>query len=199
MTSTSTPDPKRLAILFAIGFAVVNVAFYLLSASYFDSHHQVVNGASVPVFSDAEASHLRMVFAAVSGAIAAVGFAAALERRKVGHALAGLLGLINLAGGIAALLHGLPGALIATLVVTGLVMPALAQFSYRGSRGAWAFLVAMCGVLAVVALFGAPKLRGVLGVSLWTTMLLPGLHAVACATLGLLRDDYVDRSPTRLL
>jgi hypothetical protein len=186
---------QRLAILFAVEFLIVNSVFYFLSGGYFDSHHQIVGGVSVPVYSDAQATHLRIVFAVVSGAISAVGFVAFVERRVVGHLLAAVLGVANLVGGIAALTHGLPGALIATLMVTGILMPVLAWFSYHRVRAAWAFLAALCGVLAVVALFGAPRLRGIFDVSLWTTLIVPGLHAVACATLALLRDDYVDRAP----
>jgi hypothetical protein len=193
--TTSHVHTKRLAIVFAVGFVVVNVAFYLLSGSYFESHRQIVNGASVPVYTPEHASHLRVVFALVSGAVTAVGFLAGVQRRVVGHLLASALGAANFAGGIAALVRGAPGALTATLLITGAALPVLAWFSYRRARGAWAFLVALCGVLAVVDLFGAPKIRGVFDISLWTTMLLPGLFAVACATLILLRDDYVDRSP----
>ena len=194
--TTVHDQTKRLAILFAAGFAVVNVAFYVLSGSYFETHHQVVNGASVPLYSPEQASHLRIVFALVSGAVAAVGFLAGLRRRLVGHVLAAVLGAVNLAGGIAALVQHGPAALIATLAITGAAMPVLAWQSYHRVRAAWAFLVALCGVLAVVGLFGAPMIRGVLDVSLWTTMLLPGMLAVACFTLILLRDDYVDRTPT---
>jgi hypothetical protein len=194
MPSDRAPIP-RLAVLFVVGFLVVNAAFFVLSGNYFDSHHQIVGGASVPAFSPAEASHIRGVFALVSGAIAAIGFVAGLARRVIGHALAALLGVTNLVFGIVAFIHGQPGTLYETLLVTGFVIPALVYFSYRRSRGAWAFLVALCGVFAVVGLFGAPKIRGALDVSLWTTMLFPGLYVVACATLTLLRDDYVDVAP----
>jgi hypothetical protein len=51
-------------------------------------------------------------------------------------------------------------------------------------------------VLAVASLFGAPKIRGALDVSLWTTMVIPGLYIVAAVASHLLRDDYVDRAPT---
>lgn len=187
----------RLAPLFVIGFLVVNAAFFLLSGSYFESHHQFVGGASVPAFSPEQASHVRVAFAVMSGVVAAVAFVAGLARRVIGHALAALLGVTNLVFGFFAFTHDQPGALTATLLVTGLVVPTLAHFSYRRSRAAWAFLVALCGVFAVVGLFGAPKVRGVLDLSLWTTMIFPGLYVVACATLALLRDDYVDAAPAR--
>lgn len=184
----------RLAILCVVGFVIVNAAFYFLSGSYFDSHHAIVGGQSVATYSADQARHLRVVFAAVSGAVTAVAFIAALWRNQVGHALAGALGLVNLAAGVVSLQHSLSGALIATLLITGVLMPVLAWFSYRRARGAWSVLVALCGVLAVVGLFGAPKVRNVLDVSLWTTMILPGLLAVACISLALLRDRYVDRT-----
>ncbi|HEY6174530.1 MAG TPA: hypothetical protein VIX73_08815 [Kofleriaceae bacterium] len=189
----------HVAMLCAIGFVIANAAFYFLSGSYFDSHHQIVGGARVASFTAEQASHIRIVFALVSGGVALAAFAAGVWRRDVSHGLAALLGLFNLVAGWFALRTLLPGpargALVATLVITGALMPALAVLSYRRSRPAWAFLVALCGVFAVVGLFGAPKIRGAVDVSLWTTMILPGLFTVACISLALLRDDYVDRSP----
>lgn len=186
-----------LAVLFAIGFVVVNAAFFVLSGSYFASHHQFVGGASVPTFSPEQATHVRVAFGVMSGAVTAVALVTCLARRLIGHVLAAVLGVVNLVFGLFAISHSQPGALSATLVVTGLVVPTLAHYSYRRSRAAWAFLVALCGVLAVVGLFGAPKITKALDLSLWTTMILPGLYVVACVTLSLLREDYVDAAPRR--
>ena len=190
-------DSSRLAILCVVGFAIVNAAFYFLSGSYFDSHHAIVGGQLVATYSADQTQHIRVVFAGVSGAVTAVIFVAALSRNLVGHVLAGALGAFNFVAGVVSLQHGLSGALIATLVITGGLMPVLAWFSYRRARGAWSVLVALCGTLAVVGLFGAPKVRNVLDVSLWTTMILPGLFAVACISLALLRDRYTERSIDR--
>src|SRR5215470_14217451 len=170
----------HVAMLCAIGFVIANAAFYFLSDSYFDSHHQIVGGARVASFTAEQATHIRSVFALVSGGIALAAFAVGVWRRDVSHGLAALLGLFNLVAGWFALRNSLSSALIATLLITGALMPALAVLSHRRSRPAWAFLVALCGVLAVVGLFGAPKIRGAVDVSLWTTMILPGLFAVAC-------------------
>jgi hypothetical protein len=186
-----------LAVLFLIGFVVVNAAFFFLSGSYFASHHEVVSGSSVSTFSPDQATHIRVVFAAMSGAIAAVGLVASLARRAIGHLLAAVLGIGNLVFGVLAITHSQPGALTATLLVSGCVVPTLAYLSYRRSRAAWAFLAALCGVLAVVGLFGAPKISRALDLSLWTTMIFPGLYVVACATLALLRDDYVEPATRR--
>jgi hypothetical protein len=186
-----------LAVLFLIGFVVVNAAFFFLSGSYFASHHQIVGGSSVSTFSPDQATHIRVVFAAMSGAVAAVGLVASLARHAIGHLLAAVLGIGNLVFGVLAITHSQPGALTATLLVSGCVVPALAYLSYRRSRAAWAFLAALCGVFAVVGLFGAPKISRVLDLSLWTTMIFPGLYVVACATLALLRNDYVESATAR--
>lgn len=191
---TAASDSPRLAILCVVGFAIVNVAFFFLSGSYFDSHHEIVGGKLIATYSADQAQHIRVVFGAVSGAVTAVAFLAGLWRNQVGHGLAALLGLFNVVAGIVALMHGLSGALIATLLVSGALMPVLAWYSYHRARGAWSVLVAICGVLSIVGLFGAPKIRAILDVSLWTTMILPGLFAVACIALALLRDRYVERA-----
>jgi hypothetical protein len=193
---TKARDVLRIAILCLAGFGIVNVAFRFLSGSYFDSHHEIVNGLSVPSYSEAQAAHIRGVFAIISAAITAGCIAAAALGSVFRHALAALLGVVNLVAGVASFLYGLSGALTASLLITGALMPVLAWFSYRRARGPWAVLVAICGVLAICALFGAPKIRHVLDVSLWTTMLLPGLFAVACISLALQHREYVDRTTT---
>ncbi|HEX7836451.1 MAG TPA: hypothetical protein VF469_03260 [Kofleriaceae bacterium] len=195
---TAPGQPERMAILCGVALVAVNALFYFLSDSYVDSHHQIVGGASVPSFSPDQVTHIRVVFGAITAVVAAVGFVAGLAPREVGHVLPAVLGLCNLAGGIAALFSSQPGVLGVTLVVSGVLMPTLAHFSYRHhTRAAWAFLGSMCGVFALIGLFGAPKLRGILDVSLWTTMIFPGLYVVAAVTLFALRDDYEARAPAR--
>jgi hypothetical protein len=115
--------------------------------------------------------------------------------RVTGHLIPTLLGVGHLIAAVAVFIHGAPSVLPMTLFVSGVLMPVLAGYSLRGSRAAWAFLVALCGVFAVVELFGAPKLRGALDIGLWITMILPGLNAVATAALASLRGDYVERAP----
>jgi len=190
----TTRQIRNMAILCAAGFVIVNAAFHFLSDSYSESHHQIVGGQRVASFSSDQIGHIRLIFRLITAGITAAVFAAGVSHRHVGHGLAALLGVFSLVAGIFALRAGLSSALVATLLVAGALMPVLAVFSYHRSRPAWAFLVAMCGTFAVVSLFGAPKIRSAVGVSLWTTMILPGLFAVACISLSLLRDDYVDRT-----
>jgi hypothetical protein len=114
----------------------------------------------------------------------------ASELRIGAHGLAGLLGLGNLAIGILSLFGNAPGALMAFLLVAGVVTPTLAWFSYRRSRAAWSFLVAMCGVFAVIYTFGAPKIAHTLSLGLGTALIAPALYAAAFVALACLRDDY---------
>jgi hypothetical protein len=194
--STAPSLIPRIAIITVIAFVALNIAFYLMSGSYFESHHEVVAGVgSMPAYSADQAMHVRMTFAVFSAVVAVFGFAAAIRPRVVGHLIPVLLAAGYLVGAIAAITHNAPGVVGMTLLVAGVLMPVLAWHSLHRSRPAWAFLVAICGVFAVVELFGAPKVRGALDVSLWLTMILPGLNVVAVAALISLRADYLDREP----
>lgn len=193
--STAHEQTKRMAIICIGAFVALNAPFYFLSSSYFDSHREIVNGISVPSYSLEQMMHIRINFAVFSGVVAAGAFIGGIWARVVGHLLPTLLGAVNVVGGFWAISRGLPSVLGITLLVSGSLMVVLSWHSYRHSRPAWAFLVAICGVLAVVEFFGAPKIRGGLDIGLWTAMILPGLNAVATAVLVSLRGEYVERDP----
>ena len=192
--STAHEQTQRTAIICAGAFVALNAVFYVLSGSYFDSHRQVVPGVgSMPAYSPEQMTHVRMTFAMFSGVVAVFGFAAGIRARAIGHLIPLLLGAAHLVAGVVAFSHEAPAVLGTTLLVSGILMPVLAWFSLHGSRPAWAFLIAICGVFAVIELFGAPKVRGALDVGLWVTMILPGLNTVAVAALVALRGEYVER------
>lgn len=174
---------------------VVNAGFYIMSGSYFDSHREIVAGVSVPSYSPDQGMHVRVMFAVLSGVLGAAWFFAWLRPRVVGHLIPALLGAGHLVAAASAFQHGTPFVLGMTLLVSGFLMPLLAWHSYHRSRPAWAFLIAICGVFAVIEFFGAPKVRGALEIGLWTAMILPGLNAVAVAALVSLRGEYVERAP----
>ena len=181
---------KRTAVVGAaisavVAFAFINGAFYYLSGNYFEAH--------ASEYSPERISHVRTVFALASATIIAVNFLVGLHRRIGAHLLPILLGLTNLVGGVWSLTAGLPMVLGVVQLIAGFLMPVLAWFSYRRLRAPWAFLVAMCGVFAVVDMFGAPKIGHVLAVNLWTAMTIPGLYAVACVALIQLRGGYAER------
>src|ERR1041384_2569827 len=124
---TGLEQSTRLAIIMAVAALVVlNVALYVLSGNYFQAH----SGEYTPE----QMARVREIFAITCAVLVAVNFVVGLNRRVGAHVLAGLLGLSKLAGGIAAFTHDLPGALVATGLVAGTVMPTLAWFSYRRSR-----------------------------------------------------------------
>ena len=192
--STAPSQVLRIAIIAVCAFVAVNLAFYFMSGSYFESHREIVAGVgAMPAYSADQMMRVRVSFAVFSGIVSAFGFAAALSPRVVGHLIPVLLGVGHLVGAVAAITHDAPGVVGMTLLVSGILMPVLAWFSFHRSRPAWAFLVTICGVFAVVEVFGAPKVRGALDLSLWLTMILPGINAVAAAALISLRADYIER------
>jgi hypothetical protein len=195
--STEPSATSRIAILCVIPFVVLNLAFFVLSRSYFAGHLVIVPGKpSVPMYSPEQIAHVRMAFGVFSAVIAAAAAAASLRPRVVGHGIPFVVGAINLIAGVFAFAHGATAVLGMTLVIAGILMPVLAVLSLRGSRGSWAFLLAICGVFAIAEVFGSPKIRGALDISLWTTMILPGLNLVAALALWQLRDGYVEQLPS---
>src|SRR4029079_1959903 len=161
--STARVETNRLAIIWVGVFILANAAFYFLSGNYFDSHREIVGGVSVLSYSPEQMMHVRITFAVLAGVVAVGGFAAGIWPRVIGHPLPVLLGACNLVAGVAAFSRELFVVGI-TLLVSGVLMPVLAWYSHRRSRPAWAFLIAICGVFAVVEFFGASKIRDALGV-----------------------------------
>ena len=194
--STASAHVKLTAIVVALAFFVANAMFYLFSVSYFNSHHQLEAGHMVATFSAAQITTIRLSFVLFTGIVAIASVMSQMWPRAVGHALPVVLGLGYIVAAIAAIVHGgVTTALPATLIITGGLMPVLAHFSFHHrTRGAWAFLISICAVFAIVEFFGAPKVRSALDIGLWITMILPGLNAVAVWALVSVRGQYVDRT-----
>ncbi|MBK7536434.1 MAG: hypothetical protein IPI49_13905 [Myxococcales bacterium] len=181
MTASSDPKPQPTdeettlsswAIVLAIAVIALNGLFQV---------------ASPPEYREQARISFLIFTVLVGGAL----FAAAARPRLVGHALAGGMGLAALGAGLANLASTLPFLLALVLVVIGLAMLWMAYRSLTtNSRLSWAFLAALLGVLAVCTLFGAPKIRNLLHVSMWTALLLPGLSTVATIALSMISEDY---------
>jgi hypothetical protein len=45
-------------------------------------------------------------------------------------------------------------------------------------------------VFGTVDFFGAPKVRGLLGIGLWTALIVPGLQIISVIALTMLRGEY---------
>ncbi len=187
--SSAQADQIRMVILVAFGALIVNGAFFVLSMLYYNAHK--IHAAGVGDIVDTAAlADARKSFALLTGIVALAVLVAEKAPREVGHALATLLGLASLAAAFGAFDKGLPLVMPITLLVTGLLMPALAYGSWKKSRVSWAFLIALVAVFGGVDLFGAPKVRGLLGVGLWTAMILPCIQTVTVVALAMLRRDY---------
>jgi len=193
--STGLEQTKRMAIICIGAFVALNAAFYFLSDSYFDSHRQVLPGkGSVPTFSPAEMTAVRISFAVFVGVTSVATFFAGIRARVTSHVLTTVLGAIAFGFSYLSFSFGLTKVLGVTILIVGGLMPVLSWQSYfHRARPAWAFLIAICGVLAVAGLFGAPKIAHGLGLSLWLAMTVPGLYVVAAFALAALRGEYVDR------
>jgi hypothetical protein len=188
----------RTAIMCAMGVLFANAVFFVLSYKYFKAHAtDLAEGAGVGTFkvvdvaAQAAAREAFLVLSLVTGAAA---FVASRAPREVGHAFAILLGLASLAASFGAFSKSLPMVMPVTLLVVGFLMPTLSYFSWQRSRAAWAFLIALVAVFGGVDLFGAPKVRVMLGVGLWTAMVIPALQGVTVFALASMRREYNTRS-----
>jgi hypothetical protein len=176
---TTTQVAMRTATVVVIACGALNAAFYPLSDLYFDSHKNL------------GPAEIRWAFMQFTLAVGLASFAVALAPRVIGHLAAGLLGLSNVIAAIVSFAGGLTPVLGIALFIGGGTMIALAYFSYfHKSRAAWAFLAAICGVFGTCLLFGAPKVRSVVGIGLWTALIFPGLNYVAMTALIMLRGEY---------
>lgn len=180
---TTRKQALQMAAIIAGAALTFNVVFWVMSGMYFSDKPKQLG--SLP--------DVRAAFAVLSLTVAAMSFAAGLAPRWVGHGLARAIGIAALVGGSMAVKSNLPIVMGFTLVITGLVISVLTQYSWRYSRAAWSFLIAMLAVIATVTFFGAPKIRHVLGIGLWYVLIIPALQLVAVTALSMVRDEYKNR------
>ena len=179
----------QVTVIIGVVTILVNVAFFFLSKAYFDDKSAALN----PINTSADhVTGVRLAFAMFSVITALAAAAATFQPRLVAHTLSTLLGITTLIGAFGAITANFHPVLPAALFVFGGGLLALTYFSTQRVRGAWAFLVALCGTGTLVTLFGATKIRNALGFGLYHAMIVPGLFAVATVALGLVAADYDD-------
>ena len=116
---------------------------------------------------------------------------AAPEARIIAHVIGVIAGAALLAGGVQALRAGMPATLGVTMLVVGGVLAALTVFSWdRYSRIAWSFMFSIEVVMAIVTLFGSPKVRNILHIPLGAAMVIPVVLIGGVIALALTADDY---------
>src|SRR5438093_7163854 len=107
------------------------------------------------------------------------------EARVAGHAIGAVAGAASLAGGAEALMHAMPPVLGVTMLLVGGLLIALALLSFQSySRIAWSFLNAIMVVMALVTLFGSPKVRNILHIPLGAAMVIPLVLALGVIALS---------------
>lgn len=186
---TRATQVRQVAIVVAISLVLLNVAFFLLSATYFGdkkTHDEQLRAAIAM-------SSARIWFAVFTAFVGGASIVASAAPRLVGHVIAAAMGVLSIVAGFAAFARGMTPVLPFTLLILGVLLPLLTYFSVTStSRSAWAFLVSTTGVYATVLLFGAPKLRYVLDIGLWSAMIIPGVLYVATASLVMSKSAYRD-------
>jgi hypothetical protein len=180
----------RIAAIAAAIVVVANVAFLLLSGLYFNSKISFTPQGEVPAFDAHAVAMIRVQFGVLSVLVAVAAIGVAVAARAVSHAIMMVMAPASLLAGLCAAVYGLPSVLAAAELILGTVLCVIVPMSWRGSRAAWSFLVAIAAAYGVVLFFGAPKVRGVLDVGLWTTLILPGLNIVALVGLVQSRSRY---------
>lgn len=182
MATTRKETMRTAGLIFGAG-ATLNSAFYFLSSLYFGS-------SSDKVLEHSGLIEARLAFLLLSVIVVVLAFIASLAPRWIGHGIAVAMSIAALVGGIEAISHDMPAVMGATLLVTAAITPLLVWRSWKYSRAAWSFLISLLAVFAAVDFFGAPKVRGLLGIGLWTAMILPALQVVGVISLAMLRDEY---------
>jgi hypothetical protein len=188
----------------AAALAVMLIAFGVLARMYYFDKVQgrffdLSPGLDLDELAGEEATRLMwdaMFFGYLTFAVltCAAVTAAVLRPRLVAHALVGLFGLAYIASAIAVFTQTrMPVTIpIFQAAIGGLLLWLGAASWQNKDRAAWAFLMSLCGVLALLLTFGAPQLREAMGEPrLWYVMILPAQMAAIVVGLYRTRNDYV--------
>jgi len=107
-----------------------------------------------------------------------------------GHGIPAALGIAALIASLFSYLNEIQVTLTISLLVVGALLPVLAWFSLHRSRAAWSFLISLSIVLGIMTLFGAPKVRTLVGIHMGVALVIPALFAVAAFALSAQSHRY---------
>ena len=108
----------------------------------------------------------------------------------IGHGIPAALGIASLIASVFSYFSDIQATMTVTLIVVGLLLPALTWMSMHRSRAAWSFLISLSVVLGIMTLFGAPKIRTLVGIPMALALVLPALFAVAAFALSAQSHRY---------
>ncbi|MEO8699048.1 MAG: hypothetical protein ABI867_03360 [Kofleriaceae bacterium] len=179
----------QMSIIIGVFCVLLNVIFFFLSAAYFKDKAATAGLMGDPITDDT-VNGVRIAFLMFTGVVTVSAAGAMFAPKIVSHALSVVAGIVAFVGAYYAFDKGMTKVLPVALMVLGTMFPLLVWRSLAKSRAAWSFLVALCFSLAVVLLFGAPKIRAQVGIGLWIAMIIPGMLVVAGISLTMLRREY---------
>ena len=107
-----------------------------------------------------------------------------------GHGIPAALGIAALIAAAFSYHAGIQITLTISLLFVGALLPVLAWFSLYRSRPAWSFLISLSIVLGIMTLFGAPKVRTLVGIHMGVALVIPALFAVAAFALSAQSHRY---------
>ena len=108
----------------------------------------------------------------------------------IAHVIPAVLGIAALIAAFFAERAGIQSTLMVSLLVAGGLLVGLSYLSLMRSRGAWSFVISLSIVLAIMTLFGAPKIRTLVGINLGLALVIPALFLVAAVMLSTLSPRY---------
>ena len=113
------------------------------------------------------------------------------EARIAGHVIGGAAAIASIVGGVEALVHAMAPTLGVTMLLIGGTLAALTLLSFQSySRIAWSFLNSIMVVMALVTLFGSPKVRNILHIPLGAAMGIPIVLVLGVIALSMVAQDY---------
>ncbi|MBA3501101.1 MAG: hypothetical protein M4D80_26250 [Myxococcota bacterium] len=108
----------------------------------------------------------------------------------IAHAIPAALGVAALIAAFFSQKAGIQTTLMISLLVAGGLLIALSYLSLTRSRAAWSFVISLSIVLAIMTLFGAPKIRTLVGMHMALALVIPALFLAAAVMLSTLGPRY---------
>jgi hypothetical protein len=109
----------------------------------------------------------------------------------IAHGITAALGVLGMIAAYFAERSGIQSTLTVALIVGGGLLIALSYLSaVMRSRAAWSFVISLAIVLAIMTLFGAPKIRTLVGINLGIALVIPALFLVAAVLLSAMGHRY---------
>ena len=183
---------KAVFIIAWIAAVLLVAAFFVLGRLYFTERMGTMDDFAAKAAATAQVRALMPSFAGFAIVLCGGIACAVLWPRVIGHAASIAVALAAGVGCFAVTRTPLPTLLSIVLGTVAALLLILGRMSLRGDRAAWAFITAMTGVMGLCTVFGAPKMRELIGVNIWITMLIPAMAVIGVVGLRKLGPSYLN-------